>query len=274
MKRIVYIALVLSSMLLFIACNEKPNSKIPGKTEQGTDTIQQEPPIPIDGSEHTGFFLTGVTDLQEVVLQSKSNPLWDRFEPYSVRPGVWVLVKGAHYSVLSSKQSGDYDRFVEAAHRLGDVDYKDAVPTPECHETAMWNISSIEITALTHYNEAHPAGSVLNDVAVFSYESMYPFISSGYASQSDSEYNGLTYVTMLGITPYVQCPLGEDYEIKIPYIEAYPSWGPEYYIGNYLGFLEFTQAPDEPKQKIRVTLTLENGEKLRAETEIDFTVKP
>lgn len=51
------------------------------------------------------------------------------------------------------------------------------------------NISSIEIRSATDYDEAHPAGTVLNDICVLATASPYRFIKGGYEGSYDWKTN-------------------------------------------------------------------------------------
>ena len=277
----------------FSSCNTSPNRPAevyPNGSENDTIETPVTPPTPIpptpkpnpsdttagngEGSQDTyiGYFLTGITDVKELILSPYSYPLLSLQEKYSSLPGIRLLVKGNRFAYRSYDTGAVFEQY---ARKMGDGHYPNPVSTPVDNETTLYGITEIAVEALSDYNHKHPRGSSLNPICVLSYESLYPFISSGYTSEKDADYSGESYLSSLGHTAYQHRRLSDRWQIKLPGISyAYPNWDPEDYIGNYLGFLEFTQAPDEPKQKIRVTLTLENGEKLRAETEIDFTVKP
>ena len=262
MKKLVYYIGVTATLLfagLFLSCNQLRNIN-PQEPLVGKDTI----PSP--------YFLTGITLPEQLLLQVSSVRMHGHADKYSELPEINLLVAGTHAGYYTDSER---TLFLEYVRGIESGNYNKPAPAPNGNETLLGTISFIEVTALTNYDTKHPAGTSLRDLCVLTYESFAPFITSGYTSEQDSAYDGKGFDTRHGSTAYLHRPLNGEWIITLPNIStAIPNWRPADYIGNLLGFLEFTQAPDEPKQKIRVTLTLENGEKLRADTEIDFTVNP
>ena len=256
MKTIHYIILLLPISLILFGCTPHENVRV---EPDGFDTV----PSP--------YFLTGIVLPTQLEVYPFSYPSKTLANKYSDLPGLWVLLGGESYVCNQDKTREQFEQYVQKFEK---GNYNRPVAPGNPHPTILWDIEHIEVEALSDYNAQYPAGSSLRNLCVLTYESFYPYINSGYVTTTDSDYTGETFLNMQGMTGYLHRALTGNWQIKIPamdYPDASYKITPSFY---YLGFLEFTQAPDEPKQKIRVTLTLENGEKLRAETEIDFTVKP
>ena len=272
------ILLLLSSVLLICACTTQPDSEN-GRKKEGLKTEENDPNESSSNSEldglgfETPFFLTGVTVPHKLHLKnSHYPPYWVSDFGQLETPCVFLILSGDEYG---SYNKDEHEIFMTYAKALGDGTYTGRVATPNDHQTLSCAITRVEVNTLYEYDSKHPAGTSLNDLVVLSYQSFYPFISSGYKDGADAECEYVDPKAAIGhgTTAYKRRPLWTDFMIRIPKTDGYPNSASDH-LGNMMGFLEFTQAPDEPKQKIRVTLTLENGEKLLADTEIDFTVKP
>ena len=219
------------------------------------------------------YFLTDIIEPQKLLLHLSALQLTAGVHHnYSPYPCIWITLYGR---LFVPSIDGSIGKFEEYARGLGDGDFHHCVdPMATCNMTTAWTITHIEVETLSRFDARHPAGSSMNDLALISYASFYHYINSGYQYSLDPAYTGIRAGWISNVTNYIEQPITEDLQIKLPsMLDSSGDYCPGF--GNaYLGCIEFTQAPDEPKQKIRVTLTLENGEKLRAETEIDFTVKP
>lgn len=156
------------------------------------------------------------------------------------------------------------EEFKKLAEKIGDLPKEEgyAYATPMDNLTTASSIVAIEIKALTPYDDAHPAGSSLKDLVRIKYQSFDHVFDQTLKPTTF----GSAYHAMYTIEP------AEDFTpIKHPaLIMGHYSEEKGLYMDGLIMSVEFTKAPKTPHQQFEITLSFDNGLKLKKETAIDI----
>lgn len=107
--------------------------------------------------------------------------------------------------LLEIRNDGDYLRSTKDVDRLssaiGDTCFNKKIP-PYINQVVCDTLISISITADEDYDNDHPAGKPLNDIAKFYYESPISFIKSGYLKNDDGVIDSFVQDYLGGVDYY------------------------------------------------------------------------
>ena len=160
--------------------------------------------------------------------------------------------------------SATREEFKRLAEKIGDLPKEEGYvyATPMDNLTTASSIAAVEIKALTPYDDAHPAGSSLKDLVRIKYQSFDHVFDQTLKPTTF----GSAYHAMYTIEP------AEDFTpIKHPaLIMGHYSEEKGLYMDGLIMSVEFTKAPKAPHQQLEITLSLDNGLKLKKETAIDI----
>lgn len=128
------------------------------------------------------------------------------------------------------------------------------------------NISSIEVTSLNAWDDAHPYGKSLNDIIYVRAVTPIPFITSGYSAD-------VPRLTEFSKRLSEMSP--EDFRLTFSNLEPYESYGIWYNDDDFFRLmyvnLIFDHKPTIDKsQTLRVKVVLDNGCEYRMEQRVDF----
>lgn len=156
------------------------------------------------------------------------------------------------------------EEFKKLAEKIGDLPKEEGYvyATPMDNLTTASSIAAVEIKALTPYDDAHPAGSSLKDLVRIKYQSFDHVFDQTLKPTTF----GSAYHAMYTIEP------AEDFTpIKHPaLIMGHYSEEKGLYMDGLIMSVEFTKAPKAPHQQFEITLSFDNGLKLKKETAIDI----
>ena len=250
-KTLVALSLLVASFmgLLLISCDQQSpqhGSQDKGGTldgEAGRSTylfsgILKTPDLKVKANDGNGYEL-GTSDRTTLLLQ----------------------LSGDICLQFSSATSEEFKRLAE---KIGDLPKEEgyAYATPMDNLTTASSIAAVEIKALTPYDDAHPAGSSLKDLVRIKYQSF----DHVFDQTLKPTIFGSAYHAMYTIEP------AEDFTpIKHPaLIMGHYSEEKGLYKDGLIMSVEFTKAPKAPHQQFEITLSFDNGLKLKKEIAIDI----
>ena len=172
-----------------------------------------------------------------------------------------VTLTGKFYTPYNSNT---HDEFETLARAIGDLPQKEGYvhATPADNLTISTSIEKVSIVAVSKYNDTHPEGSSLNDIATLSYSFFDPEFGKKVHSVSPETTRRDIRQTpkITDLSPIRHPALGfRQYTrlSKILEIEA------------FVMYLELTAPPSVPTQRISVLLQLGDGRELRGEVELN-----
>lgn len=148
------------------------------------------------------------------------------------------------YSKGMSGSSGE--KYKELCEKHGDNDYHGKDPYIESLQKKCYakDFKALTITTLEAFDKEHPAGSSIDDIAVYDGYTPYPWIKSGYDGLPDFSH----------VTKYVKDVTPEDMTLL-----CYAGWFSIY----------FTKYPTESSTiKLKITLTTDEDEVMEFEKEV------
>lgn len=250
-KTLVALSLLVTSFmgLLLISCDQQSpqhGSQDKGGTLDGVagrstylfSGILKTPDLKVKANDGNGYEL-GTTDRTALLLQ----------------------LSGDICLQFSSATSEEFKRLAE---KIGDLPKEEGYvyATPMDNLTTASSIAAVEIKALTPYDDAHPAGSSLKDLVRIKYQSFDHVFDQTLKPTTF----GSAYHAMYTIEP------AEDFTpIKHPaLIMGHYSEEKGLYMDGLIMSVEFTKAPQAPHQQLEITLSFDNGLKLKKEIAIDI----
>lgn len=249
MKRTLLFLFICFFAMAVSSCNQQSpqhGSQDKGGTQDGKESrspylfsgILKTPDLMVKANDGNGYEL-GTTDRTALLLQ----------------------LSGEICLQFSSATSEEFKRLAE---KIGDLPKEEGYvyATPMDNLTTASSIAAVEIKALTPYDDAHPAGSSLKDLVRIKYQSFDHVFDQTLKPTTF----GSAYHAMYTIEP------AEDFTpIKHPaLIMGHYSEEKGLYMDGLIMSVEFTRAPKAPHQRFEITLSLDNGLKLKKETAIDI----
>lgn len=156
-----------------------------------------------------------VNDYRDILINESVGPrVWEMTGNNGNGPEILI----PDVDTLSYPKKGFFRKLSQMNHDTG---FKPGVPDYDIyciyHNTDMqgaWieDIINVQVTAKSDYNQSHPAGSDLSEVAYLSYITTYPYIQEGYLFNENSIGNGFHP----SITGYGQesCYIGGNLELR------------------------------------------------------------
>lgn len=249
MKRTLLFLFICFFAMAVSSCNQQSpqhGSQDKGGTQDGKESrspylfsgILKTPDLKVKANNGNGYEL-GSTDRTALLLQ----------------------LSGDICLQFSSATSEEFKRLAE---KIGDLPKEEGYvyATPMDNLTTASSIAAVEIKALTPYDDAHPAGSSLKDLVRVKYQSFDHVFDQTLKPTTF----GSAYHAMYTIEP------AEDFTpIKHPaLIMGHYSEEKGLYMDGLIMSVEFTKAPKAPHQQLEITLSFDNGIKLKKEIAIDI----
>ena len=249
MKRTLLFLFICFFAMAVSSCNQQSpqhGSQDKGGTQDGKESrspylfsgILKTPDLKVKANDGNGYEL-GSTDRTALLLQ----------------------LSGDICLQFSSATSEEFKRLAE---KIGDLPKEEGYvyATPMDNLTTASSIAAVEIKALTPYDDAHPAGSSLKDLVRVKYQSFDHVFDQTLKPTTF----GSAYHAMYTIEP------AEDFTpIKHPaLIMGHYSEEKGLYMDGLIMSVEFTKASKAPHQQFEITLSFDNGIKLKKEIAIDI----
>lgn len=216
-------------------------------------------PIDSGGSEETSpYFFTGILKPRELKIHANEGNGYNLGK--SGFTSLLLLLSGNSYSQFSEKT---FDEFKILANKIGDTESETGYhhATPVDNQTTESAILGVTIKSLSHYNEAHPAGSSLKDMVRINYQSFDHVFDNALKPNVFGSVNHAMY----SVEPTDDMP-----RVKYPALIMGTYVGETGYNDGLVMSVEFLQAPSIPSQQLQISISFENGMVLTKDITVDI----